>query len=136
MGIQKEWNYSGLLCRVLDSPFGSYNGYVAVPKEHPAWGQDYETLPIEVHGGLTFGQQGSDDPEKSEDFPNTSLYWFGFDTSHAGDWVDFGSDRGGRKWTAEDVAKETEGMAKQFSVYHGRKGEGLWDKIKRLLRGG
>jgi len=112
MTVQKEWIAYGLTCRVVDNNVGTFNGYVAIPKEHPAWGADYDDLRIEVHGGLTFGEQGS---ETSENWPNRELYWYGFDTCHSGDWVSYASERGGRKWTLEDVAKETETLAKQFS---------------------
>jgi len=29
------------------------NGYVAVPKEHPLYGKDYNNIDIDIHGGLT-----------------------------------------------------------------------------------
>lgn len=59
-------------CRQL----GVYNGYVAVPKHHRAYGLDYthELLDsIDVHGSLTFAR-------------GTGDYWaFGFDTAHVDD---------------------------------------------------
>jgi len=113
MGVCKEWSAHGLLCRVLDGPLKNFNGYVAVPKGHVAWGVDYDDLPIEVHGGLTFGQVG----RNSDNWPDDSLWWFGFDTYHAGDYVEYTSEIkiDGRKWSLEDVIGETETMAAQFS---------------------
>ncbi len=53
---------------------GQLNGYVAVPKDHPAWGRDYGEIDVDVHGGLTFAGRGIDDS-----------WVFGFDTSHGFD---------------------------------------------------
>lgn len=33
---------------------GHLCGYCEVPKDHTYWGLDYDQIPIEVHGGLTF----------------------------------------------------------------------------------
>lgn len=50
------------------------NGYVMLPKSHIWYGKDYDDIPINVHGGLTYGEK------------NDSDYWvIGFDTAHAGD---------------------------------------------------
>jgi hypothetical protein len=108
--VLKEWVAYGLRCKILVGPVGSLNGYVAVPKTHSAWGIDYDKISIDVHGGLTFGQQGNatlwNDPD---------LYWFGFDTAHAGDWVNYSDRSTDHKWTLNEVIKETTYMAKQFA---------------------
>jgi hypothetical protein len=53
---------------------GLANGYVAIPKDHPWFGLEYEEIPCDVHGGLTFGR-----PCNIFD----SEYWMiGFDTAH------------------------------------------------------
>ncbi|MCK5600376.1 hypothetical protein KAR91_00800 [Candidatus Pacearchaeota archaeon] len=116
MGVKKDWVFAGLRCRVLDSPVASYNGYVALTKDHPDHGKDYDDIRVNVHGGLTFSQHGSDDERDGEVlFPNESLYWVEFDTAHSGDWLSYSPQLGGRKWSVEDVAKETEYLAKQLS---------------------
>jgi len=112
--IRKEWKSHGLQCKIVDGPFGNLNGYVAISKSHRAWGVDYNKLSIEVHGGLTFGQQGN---KKTGLCDDEQLYWYGFDTSHYGDKIDYhdGIDRSGKIWFMEEVEAETESMAKQFS---------------------
>ena len=55
MGLVKEWHAHGLRCRVLDGPFKNYNGYVAVPKEHPAFAMDYDELYAKYGGILVIG---------------------------------------------------------------------------------
>lgn len=111
MAVVKDWICCGLRCRVLDGPFKNYNGYVAVPKGHSAWGVNYTLLPIDVHGGLTFGGEGKNDDSR---WPNGELYWFGFDTSHAGDKVYYKdrsiSEPSGHYWTVEEVVEETESI--------------------------
>lgn len=115
------WEHNGIICRVMGGPFSNYNGYVGVPKSNPAWGKHYSDLEeqgtnIDVHGGLTFAEQGK---EFSMHWPDPELWWFGFDTSHAWDSVDYGYGDGhektrGHYWTAEEVAKEVQRMAEQF----------------------
>lgn len=117
--VLKDWVAYGLRCRVLEGPFGNYNGYVAVPKTHPAWGKDYIDMwqDIDVHGGLTFGRRGEEGDER---WPDPDLWWFGFDTAHGFDYLDFifvdGKPRlQGYYWRVEDVAGETERMAEQLA---------------------
>lgn len=117
MGIRKDWNSHGFKCRVLDSPFEGYNGYVAVTKDHPIHGLSYNDFDVDVHGGITFADFGNDEPDKKSGevlWPNPELYWIGFDTAHLGDWVSYSPEREGKKWTIEMVAHETEQVAKQL----------------------
>ncbi len=62
----------------MGAQLGHFNGYVAIPKGHPAWGLDYDAEPlreIDAHGGLTFCGRGIDDS-----------WVFGFDCAHYLDW--------------------------------------------------
>jgi len=115
----KKWKHKGLQCRVLSSPFeGTLNGYVAVTEKHPAYGKSYDDLDIDVHGGLTFGSQGRKDSLR---WPNPKLWWFGFDTAHAWDYVKYrdGTESEGHHWTIEEVTAEVEKMAEQFYTLFG-----------------
>jgi len=117
MGIRKDWEAHGFKCRVLDSPFQGYNGYIAVTKDHPIYGLSYNDFDINVHGGITFTTFGKDEPDKESGevlWPNPELYWIGFDTAHSGDWIGYTPEREGKRWTIEMVADETEQMAKQL----------------------
>jgi hypothetical protein len=85
----------------LDSffEFGWGNGYILLPQNHPFYGKDYDSVPISVHGGVTFGQVFDSDSfkewiEKREFFGDINFdnyqkfnnYWIlGFDTGHCGD---------------------------------------------------
>jgi len=118
MAIRKEWNAYGFKCLVLDNPFQSFNGYVALTKEHPCYGLDYDNISVNIHGGLTYDGYGSDKPNKEGEilFENPELYWVGFDTAHSGDWVGYAPERGGKRWNIEMVAEETEQLAKQLQM--------------------
>ena len=77
------------------------NGYVLLPKEHPAFGIDYDCIHIDVHGGLTFS-------EKSDQITDITEMWaVGFDTGHYGD--------NEENWTKEDVIVETLRLLKQLT---------------------
>lgn len=82
------------------------NGYVIIPKGHKYYGVDYDNIPVNVHGGLTFS-----------DYANT-LDWseikdkegwvVGFDTAHYGD----NSINRPRSW----VVRETNKLRKQLEL--------------------
>lgn len=64
------WNHAGLACCIASSGIGFINGYVRVPRHHPAFGNNYDRIDVAVHGGLTYSNDRG---------------WFGFDTGHSGD---------------------------------------------------
>lgn len=82
---------------------GDYNGYVALPENHPAIGRHYnvvsELYNIHVHGGLTFSQHITD--EKGKIISTI----FGFDTLHYGDGPHLD-----KKWCLNETLK----LAHQF----------------------
>jgi hypothetical protein len=80
-----EWvqEVSGYKCRISRMEgSGALCGYVGIPKEHRFWGVNYdgdrelEDIADNVHGGLTYSQQGDD-----------GWWYFGFDTTHANDFA-------------------------------------------------
>lgn len=85
-----EWKTAaGLPALVMRSPLsGSFCGYVAVPPGHPSHGKDYDDVDVSVHGGLTYAAGCSADichePEPGE--PD-NVWWLGFDTGHAFDYM-------------------------------------------------
>ena len=83
-----EWRHAGLPClavRVMHH--GSWCGYVAVPPGHPAYGKPYDDVEVEVHGGLTYAAacRGEICHKAAPGEPD-NVWWFGFDTGHAGDY--------------------------------------------------
>lgn len=88
--------------------YGAVNGYVKVPSWHPWFGLYCDCIPVDVHGGLTYGcnQRG----------------WIGFDTLHAGDyWPDMPRPllelADGRHWTPGQVAAETLELVHQVYMH-------------------
>lgn len=81
--------------------YGAVNGYVRIPEDHPWHGLGYDDIDVEVHGGLTYANEG----------------WVGFDTLHAGDYWPGSPYRleGDRHWTAEQVAEETRALARRVA---------------------
>lgn len=69
-------------------------GYVAVQENHPLFGKHYENININVHGGLTYSDEGNEEIYKDKFFykpkydkKSNKLWWFGFDCAHAYDYV-------------------------------------------------
>lgn len=95
--------------------------YVGVPADHPLAGFDYNNLPLDCHGGLTFAAEGSD----LSTWP-AGWYWYGWDYAHAGDrcfydlkyendptWPKRNFEE--KEWTVEDVRGEIWGVTYDFA---------------------
>lgn len=62
------------------------NGYVNLPKTHKWYGKQYDNIPVDIHGGLTYsGQDGES-------------WRIGFDTVHLADNI--------KRWPYNKVAEE------------------------------
>lgn len=97
---------------------GYANGYVAVPPEHPYHGKNYDDVPVEIHGGLTFDSDAASiNLSTTGNWSNleflgeeTSLpddYWvFGFDTLHCDDNI--------TNWPRERCVEETLRLKEQL----------------------
>lgn len=99
--IENDWLIS---YRSADRRNGWGNGYVLVPKGHKYYGLNYDDIPVDVHGGLTFSKhiKGDERGNFSDGF------WIGFDTAHHNDTLD--------KWSENKVLEETINLFKQ--IYH------------------
>ena len=110
---------------IVRSSLGGLCGYVAVAKGHPAYGQNYDDVNVDVHGGLTYADACSGTvchvPEPGE--PD-NVWWLGFDCCHAGDWhpPSYSGLRDTFPYTGEryrDIAyvtEEVESLAKQLAI--------------------
>ena len=83
------------------SDTGWGNGYVRIPEGHEYYEKTYDDIPVNVHGGLTFG-----DHVFGKDKYFSDGYWVGFDTSHYGD------DR--QRWPMDKVLDETIHLFKEI----------------------
>lgn len=78
-----EWTDkdTGYICRMI-RPYdgGHLCGYVKLPDNYPLkkeWNDDYDKIPVEVHGGVTFYRPMNEDIKDER--------WVGFDCVHSGD---------------------------------------------------
>lgn len=79
--VERDWTTeAGLRAVVLVQPWGSRCGYVGVEATHKLHGKDYDSVDVEVHGGLTYARGYSDYPAD-----NKGMWWFGYDCAHVGD---------------------------------------------------
>jgi hypothetical protein len=112
--IVSSGEQSGLRWCVTLSPTKSFmNGYVQLPTDHPHHSTHYDNIPVDIHGGLTFSQNGV----------------VGFDTGHAFDvWTEEELQKyGGRTglpaldsdiniyWTLGMITKQTKKLADQLA---------------------
>lgn len=108
----------------LNDHLGTFCGYAKLPADHPfaavlnkqktfKWGGikktvfvGYEDLPIECHGGLTFGHEIT--KEEAGKYPQgfTPGFWIGWDYAHAGDYTPISPSPDEKRWSAEEVEEE------------------------------
>ena len=83
-GVDEATGLAYLIVRHTSS--GHLCGYVGVPSNHPCYMMDYSDVPVDVHGGLTYGSKCSGvichvpQPGEPDD-----IYWLGFDCAHSMD---------------------------------------------------
>lgn len=80
---ETRFEYKEYPCVVLFMPWGYRCGYVGLTKEDQYYYVDYDDIPIDCHGGLTYSDNrlyGQSDLNK---------WWIGFDCGHCFDGYDF-----------------------------------------------
>lgn len=84
---------TGLHCMIRRGPAGFLCGYVAIDSEHSEYGEHYDAVNVNVHGGLTYGDfclemieggLGVGICRKVENHEDKA-YWLGFDCGHLND---------------------------------------------------
>lgn len=76
----EEFEYNNIRCFLTrNSLTGSWCGYAVLPVGHPWFGKKYDDIDIEVHGGLTFSQEGTFEGDVN------STWIIGFDCAHLSD---------------------------------------------------
>jgi len=79
-------------CLIVRNRLGALCGYVGVPPTHPWHGKDYDDVPAEVHGGLTYADRCQPAENEAAGICHVpaagrseDVWWLGFDTAHACD---------------------------------------------------
>ena len=107
--FEKGFGLVGTPCIILRQANGTLSGYAAVEPGHPLYGYNHDAIPTELrmvsHGGLNYAEACNQtmpeavsvchvEPPKRphSDMPDRfahdgDLWWFGFDTNHAYDFV-------------------------------------------------
>lgn len=85
---------TGLPCLIVRNHNGAWCGYVGVSEGHPYFGKDYDSVDVDVHGGLTYADhcmEGEPEEESVCHIPEPGepdhVWWFGFDCHH---FMDYG----------------------------------------------
>ena len=78
-GERKEFTYKNYDCLIRRTPMKILCGYVKLLKEHKYFGKDYDNIPVEVHGGITW----------SGEFQDEEGYYLGFDCGHFNDLIPY-----------------------------------------------
>lgn len=131
-----EMNYIGT---VLDEPivldngkYKGYNywilsygshpcGYVEIPKNHPYYGKcdcDAFDLPIDVHGGITYGGYGL------HTIVDTEKFLLGWDYNHYNDYSCMNHYLfmdNGKMWTTEEMFEDVKSVIQQLCEVKGSK---------------
>jgi len=88
--LRRTWTTDdGYIAVVLENTTDSglmdpwFTAYVGVPEDHLAESLAYDDIPVEVHGGLTFGPRN--ELSKVDEDGEKDVTWFGWDYNHAVD---------------------------------------------------
>ena len=75
-----EFTLNGFICVIRRPSVQAHLcGYVGLPKGHRLFGQDYDEIEVNVHGGLTYASHDM------VEYDGPRLWWIGFDCTHSGD---------------------------------------------------
>lgn len=107
---------SGVSC---DFPYVILNlgthptAYIGVPENSILANFDYEKMPLEVHGGLTYSKKGNDE------FLKSGFYWYGWDYAHSGDYAGYYEESDDKRWTTKEIKDEVSDVSYQLSQIEG-----------------
>jgi hypothetical protein len=96
-------SYRGIDYIITTNPFGAFVAYIKLPKDHP-WQEfmdDYDSIPLNVHGGVTFAKEVREPNRSFQQFTEGS--WIGWDYAHLGDYIPLLSNSCGSIWDQESV---------------------------------
>lgn len=90
--------------------------YVELPKESPYFGAEYDDVPVECHGGLTYGRPYLHTVATEDE----GRYFVGWDYAHYMDYVGYSerfnfNTRFERRYTTDDCVKDCIDVIKQLS---------------------
>jgi len=112
--VLTQGTYKGIDYRVIS--YGTHPcSYIRVPENSKYFNVDYDNIPLECHGGLTFGTMiPNKDIQHNDAFSNG--YWIGWDYAHYGDYTTYSSElfNEGMKYTTTDLLHEVRSAIESF----------------------
>lgn len=109
-----EFQYKGYEGFALRTDMGHWCGYINLPRSHPWYGKDYDSINAIVHGGLTYGRDSLPRHDEIE-----TDWVIGFDCAHWDDLIPMLAFRGIRHGvyrTIKYVTNEIKGLIEQAVV--------------------
>lgn len=106
--------YKGFEFRILN--LGTHpTAYIKIPENHKYFLQDYNSIDLDVHGGLTYVENYLLIEDRRLDG-----WWIGWDYGHFGDYFGFEETLpveyrvGGKKWTTAEIFEEVKEAIEQL----------------------
>ena len=98
--------------------------YIKIPSDHPYFNvKDYNEIPLNVHGGLTFMNNNGLRIDENGGFIEGKF--IGWDYAHAGDYCPFWDSKcdilGDKKWTTKEMQEEVRNAC--YQLEKARKGK-------------
>lgn len=88
------------------------NGYIVIPQDHPLYCLDYDSIDVDVHGGLTYAALVTREMLHSGwaqlDEGDLDCWMIGFDTAHYND--------NATTWPMERVQQELDSLLRQVEL--------------------
>lgn len=126
--------YMGLLYYILS--LGTHpTAYIRVPKDNKFYGKEIEQIDIEVHGGITYSEDGL----YIKDGQIIDGWFIGWDYGHYGDYLGFEEQypqfckTGGKKWTTEEIKRDVCNACYQLHKYQQEKATVLTDIAMKVF---
>ena len=120
--ILEDWHVGCVRAIIMRGP-ASLCAYLGVPEGHPLAEQDYDSIPLNCHGGLTFASKG-EGRKKEHGWPE-GYYWYGWDYSHCDDAAVYSFESymlaiepnpRGKQWTVKEVKDEVKDVLWDFKI--------------------
>lgn len=87
--------------------------WFALGKGHRHYHYNYDAVPVDCHGGLTFGDKIPTKNKSVQGF--TKGWWIGWDYAHYGDYTPMSFGIGeGKVWQHEEIEKDCKNVIRQL----------------------
>lgn len=113
------FNYMGHYCAYVRLPDNhsyvkllSKKRWFSIGEGRRHYHYDYDAVPVDCHGGLTFGDKMTTKSESVQGFTNG--WWIGWDYAHYGDFMSFAPNLGGKTYQDEEIEVDCKNVIRQL----------------------